>query len=109
MFTCGQFERSESTYNEYAFLSAALQLLAAAVSHQSFVNTTGQKWCLMTTLQMATPVSAEIADTRKAQEARWIAWRSKGAAADRITQRRVRIAFTVILIALGCVTLAMNL
>ena len=63
----------------------------------------------MTTLQIATPVAANALDTPEAQEARWIAWKSKGAEADRITQRRVRIAFTVILIALGCVTLAMNL
>lgn len=63
----------------------------------------------MTTLQIATPVAANALDTPEAQEARWIAWKSKGAEADRVTQRRVRIAFTVILIALGCVTLAMNL
>ena len=63
----------------------------------------------MTTLQIATPVAANALDTPEAQEARWIAWKSKGAEADRITQRRVRIAFTVILSALGCVTLAMNL
>ena len=60
----------------------------------------------MTTLQMAIPIAVEGVDTREAQEARWIAWKSKGAAADRITQRRVRIAFTAILIALACVTLA---
>ena len=63
----------------------------------------------MTTLQMAIPVAAEVPDTREAQEARWIAWKSKGAAADRITQRRIRIAFTAILIALACVTLAVML
>ena len=63
----------------------------------------------MTTLQIAIPVAANALDTPEAQEARWIAWKSKGAEADRITQRRVRIAFTVILIALGCVMLAMNL
>jgi len=55
---------------------------------------------------MAMPVAIGIPDTREAQEARWIAWKSKGAAADRIMERRVRIAFTAILIALGCVTLA---
>jgi len=60
----------------------------------------------MTTLQMAIPIAVEVLDTPKAQEARWIAWKSKGAAADRITRRRVRIAFTAILIALACVTLA---
>jgi len=60
----------------------------------------------MTTLQMAIPVAAAVADTPEAQEARWIAWQSKGAAADRITQRRARIAFTAILIALACVLLA---
>jgi len=63
----------------------------------------------MTTQQMATLVAAEVPDTREAQEARWIAWRSKGAAADRITQRRMRIVFTAILIALACVTLAVVL
>jgi hypothetical protein len=63
----------------------------------------------MTTLQMAIPVAAEVPDTREAQEARWIAWKSKGAAADRITQRRMRIAFTAILIALACATLAVML
>ena len=57
-------------------------------------------------LQMAIPVAAIAIDTPEAQEARWIAWKSKGAAADRITQRRVRMAFTAILIALACVTLA---
>jgi len=63
----------------------------------------------MTTLQMAIPVAAEVPDTREAQEARWIAWKWKGAAADRITQRRIRIAFTAILIALASVTLAVML
>ena len=63
----------------------------------------------MTTLQMAIPVAAEVPDTPEAQEARWIAWKSRAAAADRITQRRVRIAFTAILIALACVTLAVML
>ena len=56
----------------------------------------------MTTIQMAIPVAS---DTPDAQQARWIAWQSKGAAADRITRRRMRIAFTAILIALACVTL----
>ena len=93
-------------YHEHAFLSAALQLLAAASPHQSVVNTFRQKWCLMTTLQMAIPVAVEALDTPEAQEARWIAWKSKGAAADRIAQRRMRIAFTAILIALACVSLA---
>ena len=60
----------------------------------------------MTRLQMAIPVAAETLDTPEAQEARWIAWKSKGAAADRITQRRMRIAFTAILIVLACVALA---
>ena len=63
----------------------------------------------MTTLQMAIPVAAEVPETREAQEARWNAWKSKGAAADRITQRRIRIAFTVMLIAFACVTLAVML
>ena len=63
----------------------------------------------MTTLQIAIPVAAEVPDTREAQEARWIAWTSKGAAADRITQRRMRIVFTAILIALACATLAVML
>ena len=63
----------------------------------------------MTTLQMAIPVTVEVPDTLEAQEARWIAWKSKGAAADRITQRRMRIAFTAILIALACATLAVML
>jgi hypothetical protein len=63
----------------------------------------------MTTLQMATPAAVEVPDTREAQEARWNAWKSKGAASDRITQQRMRIVFTAILIVLGCVTLAMVL
>lgn len=63
----------------------------------------------MTTLQMAIPVAAEAPDTREAQEARWIAWKSKGAAADRLNQRRMRIVFTVILMALVGGTLARTL
>lgn len=63
----------------------------------------------MTTLQMAIPVAAAGPDTQEAQDARWIAWKSKGDAADRITQRRMRIAFTAILIALACATLAVML
>jgi len=63
----------------------------------------------MTTIQMATPVTAETDATREAQEARWIAWKSKGAADDRVTQRRVRIAFAVVLIVFVCVTLAVLL
>ena len=55
----------------------------------------------MTTLHMAIPVAAAAVDTPEAQEARWIAWKSKGAAADRITQRRARMAFTAILLALA--------
>jgi hypothetical protein len=60
----------------------------------------------MTTLQMAIPVAAEVADTQEAQEARWSAWKSRGAAADRITQRRMRIVLAALLIALVCVTMA---
>jgi hypothetical protein len=63
----------------------------------------------MTTLQMATPVAAQVTDTREDHEARWNAWKSKGAAADRITRRRMRIAFAVLLIALVCVTIAVVL
>jgi hypothetical protein len=64
----------------------------------------------MTTLYMATPVSAELAkDTREAQEARWNAWKAKAAAADRITQVRLRIAVTAVVIALAFVTLAVVL
>lgn len=63
----------------------------------------------MTTLQMAVPVAAAAVDTPEAQEARWIAWKSKGAAADAITQRRARLVFTTILIALALVTLAVVL
>jgi hypothetical protein len=63
----------------------------------------------MATLQMATPVAAQVTDTREAQAARWNAWKSKGVAADRITQRRLRIAFGALLIALVCVTLAVVL
>ena len=63
----------------------------------------------MTTLQMATAVPSLALDPFEAQEARWIAWKSKGAAADRITQQRVRIAFTAMLIAFGCGVLAMVL
>ena len=36
----------------------------------------------MTTLQMATPMAAQVTDTREAQEARWNAWKSRGAAAN---------------------------
>jgi hypothetical protein len=61
----------------------------------------------VTTLQIAVPVSAEALDTPAAQEARWIAWKSKGAAADRITQRRVRIMFMATVIAVACVMLAL--
>lgn len=60
----------------------------------------------MSTMQVAMPVAVEVLDTREAQEARWIAWKSKGAATDRIMQRRMRIGFTAILIAVACVTLA---
>jgi hypothetical protein len=63
----------------------------------------------MTTLQMATPVAAQVTDSHEAQEARWNAWKSKSVAADRITQSRMRIAFGVLLIALVCVTLAVAL
>jgi hypothetical protein len=62
-------------------------------------------WYLMTTLQMPVPVSAEEAD---AQEARWDAWKSKGAAADRITQRRMRILAALLIAAVG-VTIAVVL
>lgn len=93
-------------YYECAFLSAALQLVSRQSPHQSRVNTSHQEWCVMTTLQMAIPMAVEVVETREAQEARWIAWKSKGAATDRIMQRRIRIAFMAILIALACVTLA---
>ena len=63
----------------------------------------------MTILHMAAPLAAEPLDTPEAQEARWIAWKSKSAAADRITQRRMRIMFTATVIALACVTLAVTL
>lgn len=58
---------------------------------------------------MATLVVAETEDTRDAQETRWVAWKSKAAADDRVTQRRVRIAFAVVLIVFVCVTLAVLL
>ena len=63
----------------------------------------------MTTLQVAIPASTDVPDSSEAQEARWIAWKAKGAAADRITQRRVQIAFTAILIASACAALAVML
>ena len=63
----------------------------------------------MTILQIPVPAAAAAPDTFEAQEARWIAWKVKGAAAERITQRRMRIAFTAILIGLACVTLAVVL
>ena len=66
------------------------------------------RW-IMTTVQMAAPIAAEALDTPEAQEARWIAWKSKGAAADRIIQRRMRIMFTALLIATACVTVAVML
>ena len=66
------------------------------------------RW-IMTTLQMAIPAATGALDTPQAQEARWIAWKVKGAAADRITQRRVRIAFAALLVTLGGATLAMVL
>jgi hypothetical protein len=62
----------------------------------------------MTVLQMAIP-AAGVLDTPEAQEARWIAWKSKGAASDRITRRRMRLVATALLIALACVTLAVVL
>jgi hypothetical protein len=62
----------------------------------------------MTTLIMATPVEAEGLDTPEAQDARWIAWKARSAAADRITQQRMRAAF-VALFAAVCVTLAVLL
>jgi hypothetical protein len=92
MFTCRQFKRVEPATMKMA--------------HQSLVNTSREKWCVMASLQMAMPVAVAVLDTQEAQEARWIAWTSKGAAADRIMQRRMRIIFTAILIALACVTLA---
>ncbi|HXD18382.1 MAG TPA: hypothetical protein VN654_15325 [Vicinamibacterales bacterium] len=52
------------------------------------------------------PAAVQVLDTPAAQEARWIAWQSKGADADRKMQWRMRIAFTAILIALACATLA---
>lgn len=60
----------------------------------------------MATIEMAMPAAVQVLDTPAAQEARWIAWQSKGADADRKIQRRMRIAFTAILIALACATLA---
>ena len=63
----------------------------------------------MTTLQRAIPASTDVLDTSDAQEARWIAWKAKGAAADLVTQRRMRIAFTAILIASACAALAVVL
>ena len=60
----------------------------------------------MTATQIAMPVTAEAGDTREAQDARWTAWRSKAAADDRITQRRVRLVFAAVLIVFVCVTLA---
>lgn len=63
----------------------------------------------MTIVQMARPVAAEVTDTPEAQEARWIAWKSKGAAADRIMERRMRIVFAAILIVLVSVMLTVVL
>ena len=63
----------------------------------------------MTTLQMAALVTPESDSTREAQEARWIAWKSRAAADDRVTQRRVRIAFAVVLILFAGVTLVVLL
>ena len=62
----------------------------------------------MTTLQAAIPAAVEVPDTLAMQEARWSAWKAKSIASDLITQRRVRMVFTAILITLG-VTLAMAL
>ena len=62
------------------------------------------------TIQMAAiPVAAGVLDTPEAQEARWMAWKSKGAATDRITRRRMRHAVTALLVALACVALAVVL
>lgn len=63
----------------------------------------------MTTLQTAIPTPAHAIDTPEAQDVRWIAWKSKAAAADRITQGRMRIVLAVILVALACVTVAVTL
>ena len=61
---------------------------------------------IMTTLQMATPVVAHATDTQEAQDARWNTWKLNAAAADQITQGRMRLMFAVLLIALACITIA---
>jgi len=63
----------------------------------------------MTILPMARPVAADVTDTPEAQEARWIAWTAKGAAADRIRHERMRMVFVAIVIALAGVMLAVVL
>ena len=106
MFTCGQVEHVElSTMNTLHERPSAPR--GGSFLIKALVNTSRQEWCLLTTLQMAIPAVAEALDAPAAQEARWIAWKSKGEAADRLTQRRTRIAFTAILVALACGTLAL--
>lgn len=58
----------------------------------------------MTTLEV--PITAAVADTPEAQEARWNAWKAKGAASDRIAQSRMRLVFAVVLIAMAGVMIA---
>lgn len=60
----------------------------------------------MTTLLMATAATAKVPD---AQDARWNAWTSTGAASDRIARRRARIAFTTVFLVLAGAAVAMLL
>ena len=63
----------------------------------------------MTTLQVATLAISGAEGTVEAQEARWTAWKAKAAADDRVTQRRVRIAFAAVLLVFVSVTLVVLL
>jgi hypothetical protein len=62
---------------------------------------------------MTTPTAAlvpsDVPDSAAAQEIRWNAWKARGAAADRITHRRVRMVAAVLAIALVGVMIAVAL
>src|SRR6185503_9871226 len=76
MFTCGQVEHVElSTMNTLHERPSAPR--GGSFLIKALVNTSRQEWCLLTTLQMAIPAVAEARDAPAAQEARWIAWKSK--------------------------------
>lgn len=42
-----------------------------------------------------------VVDTPEAQEARWIAWKSRSRVADGIARKRMHFAFTVLFVAIA--------